>query len=60
MEEAAKIAFMDLIEWMVADFGFDKYDAYLVLTQIARVRLGNMVDPNYTIAARINKRYLLL
>ena len=50
---------MDLIEWMVADFGFEKYDAYFVLTQIARVRLGNMVDPNYTIAASINKRYLL-
>ena len=59
MEEAAKIAYMDLIEWMVADFGFEKYDAYFVLTQIARVRLGNMVDPNYTIAASINKRYLL-
>lgn len=59
MEEAARIAYMDLIEWMGEGFGFDKYEAYFVLTQIAKVRLGNMVDPNYTIAASINRRYLV-
>ena len=59
MEEAAKIAFADLLSWMKEGFGFDRYDAYFVLTQIARVRLGNMVDPNYTLAASIGKQYLL-
>lgn len=58
MEEAAKIAFADLLSWMKEGFGFDRYDAYFVLTQIARVRLGNMVDPNYTLAASIGKQYL--
>lgn len=58
MEEAAKIAFADLLCWMKEGFGFDRYDAYFVLTQIARVRLGNMVDPNYTLAASIGKQYL--
>jgi acetamidase/formamidase len=58
MEEAAKIAYADLLSWMEASFGFDRYDAYFVLTQIARVRLGNMVDPNYTLAASIGKQYL--
>ena len=58
MEEAAKIAFADLLFWMKEGFGFDRYDAYFVLTQIARVRLGNMVDPNYTLAASIGKQYL--
>ena len=59
MEEAAKIAFADLLSWMKEGFGFDRYDAYFVLTQIARVRLGNMVDPNYTLSASIGKQYLL-
>lgn len=58
MEDAARIAFADLVKWMVSDYGFDKWDAYLVLTQIAHVRLGNMVDPNYTIGAGIAKAYL--
>jgi len=58
MEEAAKIAYMDLISWMEKDYGFEKYDAYLILTQIGRLRVANMVDPNYTIGASINKSYL--
>lgn len=59
MEEAAKIAYRDLLAWMEESFGFDRYDAYFILTQIARVRLGNMVNPKYTIAASISKQYLL-
>jgi len=58
MENAARIAYADLIKWMVSDFGFDKWDAYFILTQVGRVRLGNMVDPNYTIGAFIEKKYL--
>src|SRR4029077_1486870 len=53
MEDAARIAYVDLIKWLVADFGFDKWDAYLMLTQIGHVRLGNMCDPNYTIGAGV-------
>jgi amidase len=58
MEDAARIAYTDLIEWLVAEHDFDKWDAYMLLTQVGRVRLGNMVDPNYTIGASIDKRYL--
>lgn len=58
MEDAARIAYRDLIRWMEADYGFDAMDAYMLLTQIGRVRLGNMVDPKYTLGASILKRYL--
>ncbi len=58
LEDAARIAYMDLIQWMVEGYGFDRFEAYFVLSQVARVRLGNMVDPNYTIGASIAKRYL--
>ena len=58
MEDAAKIAFMDLISWMEQDYGFDQFEAYFILTQIGQVRLGNMVDPNYTMGASIKKQYL--
>ncbi len=40
---------------MVVGHGFDKLGAYLLLTQAGRVRLGNMVDPKYTLGARITK-----
>jgi amidase len=58
MEDAARIAYADLVHWLVDSYGFDKWEAYLLLTQIGKVRLGNMVDPNYTIGASIAKQYL--
>lgn len=60
MEDAARIAYADLIEWMVSKYGFDKWNAYFILTQVGRVHLGNMVDPNYTIGAILEKKYLPL
>ncbi len=33
----------------------DEIDAYLLLTMCGKVRLGNMVDPKYTLAASISK-----
>ncbi|TMJ41914.1 MAG: acetamidase, partial [Alphaproteobacteria bacterium] len=58
MEDAARIAYRELINWMVSDFGFDQYEAYFLLTQAGRVRLGNMVDPKYTLGASILKEYV--
>ena len=58
MEDAARIAYRELIHWMVADYGFDQYEAYFLLTQAGKVRLGNMVDPKYTLGASILKTYL--
>lgn len=56
MEDASRIAYRELIRWMAAEFGFDETDAYLLLTMCGKVRLGNMVDPKYTLAASISKK----
>jgi amidase len=55
LEDAARMAYRDLIRWLAADFGFKEIDAYMLLSQCGRVRLGNMVDPKYTIGASIAK-----
>lgn len=55
MEDAARIAYRELVRWLAADFGFDELDAYLLLTQCGRVRVGNMVDPKYTLGASVLK-----
>lgn len=59
LEDATRIAYRDLVRWMVADYGFDQWDAYMMLSQCGRVRLGNVVDPKYTVGAGILKTYLL-
>lgn len=58
MEDAARIAYRELTRWLVSDYGFDEIEAYFLLTQAGRVRLGNMVDPKYTLGASILKTYL--
>jgi amidase len=59
MEDAARIAYRELVRWMSADYGFDEIDAYMLLSQAGRMRLGNMVDPKYTMGASILKKYLV-
>ncbi|SAK80420.1 formamidase [Caballeronia hypogeia] len=58
LEDATRIAFRELVLWMVAEYGFEKWDAYMMLSQAAKVRLGNFVDPKYTVGAMVAKRYL--
>jgi amidase len=58
LEDATRIAYRELIRWMVADHGFDQWDAYMMLSQCGRVRLGNFVDPKYTVGAAVAKKYL--
>lgn len=55
LEDAARGAYRELIRWLAKDFGFDEIEAYMLLTQCGRVRLGNMVDPKYTVGASILK-----
>ena len=58
LEDAARIAYRELILWLEQDYGYDRWDAYMMLSQCGRVRLGNFVDPKYTVGAAISKQYL--
>ena len=58
LEDAARIAYRELVRWMAADYGFDKWDAYMMLSQCGLARLGNFVDPKYTVGASIRKKFL--
>jgi acetamidase/formamidase len=58
LEDATRIAYRELIRWMEAEYGFDRWDAYMMLSQCGKVRLGNFVDPKYTVGAAVSKKYL--
>jgi len=58
LEDATRIAYRELILWMEAEYGYDRWDAYMMLSQCGKVRLGNFVDPKYTVGAAITKKYL--
>jgi acetamidase/formamidase len=56
--DAFRIAQVELIEWLVDDYGFDRMDAYQVVSQGGHSRIANVVDPNYTIVAKFPKKLL--
>ncbi len=58
MEDAARIAYGSLIDWMVSDYGWDMLDAYQLLTQVGGCYVGNMVDTTYSMVASVQKSYL--
>jgi acetamidase/formamidase len=56
--DALRIAYVELIEWLVSDYGFEKMEAYQIASQAGVVRVANVVDPNYTVVAKFPKRLL--
>lgn len=56
--DAFRIAQVELIEWLVDEYGFDKMDAYQVVSQGGHTRVANVVDPNYTVVAKFPKKLL--
>ena len=58
LEDAFRIAHTQLILWIAAETGLSVMDTYQLVTQASRSPIANVVDANYTIVARMPKRYL--
>ena len=56
--DAFRLAHVELVEWMEQEYGFDKLDAYTLVGQVGESTVANIVDPAYSVVAKIRKRYL--
>lgn len=56
--EAYKIAHYEMVKWLESDHGFERWEALQLLSQVGRCRVGNVVDPCYTVVAKFPKKYL--
>ncbi|MBM3212832.1 hypothetical protein FJZ33_11470 [Candidatus Poribacteria bacterium] len=56
--DAFRIAHTEMVKWLATDYGFDKWEAFQVLSQVGTARIGNVVDPKYTVVAKFPKKYL--
>ncbi len=54
LEDAIRQAFIELIKWLENQYGFDRWDAYQLCSQVAKVRLGNL----WTVATGFPRKYL--
>ncbi|NUT03062.1 MAG: acetamidase [Hamadaea sp.] len=58
LEDAYRIAHVDMTEWIGQLTGLEQLDAYQLLSQAGTSPAGNVVDPNYTMLAKVAKQWL--
>jgi acetamidase/formamidase len=56
--DAVRISYTELINWISKDYDFNLWEAYQLVSQVGRIRIGNVVNPNYTVVAKIPKMLL--
>jgi acetamidase/formamidase len=58
LNEALQHATTELMRWLMGSYGFDERGASLLLGQAMEYEISNVVDPEFTIVAKMRKRYL--
>jgi amidase len=58
LTDCARAAYVDLVGRLHRVHGFTVADAYQLLGQVGRLRVGNMIDPFYSVLATVERRYL--
>ena len=56
--DAVKLAQIELLNWLVNEYGFNREDAWQLNAQVGTMRIGNIVDPFFTVVAKFPKKYL--
>ena len=56
--DCVRLAQVELLKWLVADYGFDREEAWQLNAQVGTMRIGNVVDPFFTVVAKFPKKYL--
>jgi acetamidase/formamidase len=58
LTDCARAAYRDLVLRLTRHHGFGQRDAYMLLGQVGRLRVGNMIDPFYSVLASIDRSYI--
>jgi acetamidase/formamidase len=58
LEDAARIAFKDMVRWVQEKTGMGEMDAYEFVSQNAKAPILELVDPEYTVLVKIPKSRL--
>ncbi len=58
LEDAARVAFKEMVRWIQEVAGLSEMDAYQFVSQNARAPIVQMVDPEYTVLVKIEKKRL--
>jgi len=56
--DAYRIAHVEMVKWLESEYGFDRWEAMQLFSQVGEAQIANVVDPNYTVVSKFPKRYL--
>ena len=56
--DAFRIAHVEMVKWLESEYGFDRWEALQVFSQVGSARVANVVDPNFTVVAKFPKKHL--
>ncbi len=54
-ENALRVAFVEMVEWMIKEFAFNQWEAIQVLSQSCKIQIANVCNPNHTTVVKIPK-----
>lgn len=58
LDQALQHATTELMQWLIEEHGHSMRSASLLLGQCIRYEVANVIDPAYTMVAKVEKRYL--
>jgi amidase len=58
LDQALQHATTDMLDWLMTDYRLSATAASHLLGQVVRYDIGNVYDPAYTVACRIDRRWL--
>jgi acetamidase/formamidase len=56
--DCVRLSQIELLNWLTVEYGFQRQEAWQLMGQVGTMRVGNIVDPNYTVVSKFPKRYL--
>ncbi len=56
--QALQHATTEMLRWLVADYGFSERGASAFMGQALEDEIANVVDPNFTVVAKVRKAML--
>src|SRR5688500_7946497 len=56
--QAFQHATTELLRWLMSDYGFDERTASMLMGQAVEYEIANVVDPHFTVVAKIRKVHL--
>ncbi len=56
--DCVRLSQIGLLGWLTEEYGFQREEAWQLMAQVGTMRIGNVVDPCYTVVSKFPKRYL--